>query len=216
MAEKHPTELELLSFVEEELGDDARRDVGEHLVACRPCADQIRRLEAAREALRSAPPLELPDERRGEILASLPERRDPWRRFRPAKRALVVAAPIAAAAVLVAVFFIGGSQLGSTGDDDAGEAAEATMDAAADEGGAEEGADTTLQTEAAPAQAAPPGTTFVLFAQGPAAEIVRLLEGKGIEAEVDPGGGVVAEARAGEVRAALAGRATGDVPVYVR
>jgi hypothetical protein len=214
MAEKHPTELELLSFVEEELGGDVRRDVGEHLVACRPCADQIRRLEAAREALRSASPLELPDERRGEIFASLPERRDPWRRFRPAKRALVVAAPIAAAAVLVAVFFIGGSQLGSTGDDD--EAAEATMDAAADEGGAEEGADTTLQTEASPAQAAPPGTTFVLLAQGPAAEIVRVLAGEGITAEVDPGGGVVAEARAGEVRAALAGRATGDVPVYVR
>jgi len=27
---------------------------------------------------------------------------------------------------------------------------------------------------------------------------------------------VIAEARAGEVRAVLAGRATGDVPVYVR
>jgi anti-sigma factor RsiW len=214
MAEKHPTELELLSFVEEDLGDAGRRDVSEHLVACRPCADNVRRLEAARAALRAAPLLELAEERRGEILASLPERPDPWRRFRPVKRALVVAAPIAAAAALVAVFFIGGSQLGSSGDDD--EAAEATMDAAADEGGAEEGAATTLQTEAAPAQAAPPGTTFVLLAQGPAAEIVRLLEGEGIEAEVDPGGGVVADGRAGEVRAALAGRATGDVPVYVR
>lgn len=216
MAEKHPTELELLSFVEEDLGDADRRDVSEHLVACRPCADNVRRLETARAALRAAPLLELAEERRDEMLASLPERPDSWRRFRPVKRAVIVAAPIAAAAALVAVFFIGGSQLGSGGDDDAGEAAEATMDAAAEEGGAEEGADTTLQTEAAPALDAPPGATFVLRTQGPAAEIVRLLEGEGIEAEVDPGGGVVAEGRAGEVRAALAGRATGDVPVYVR
>jgi hypothetical protein len=216
MAEKHPSELELLSFVEEELGDADRRDVSEHLVACRPCADNVLRLEAARAALRASPLLELAEERRGEILASLPGRPDPWRRFRPVKRALVVAAPVAAAAALAVVFVVGGTQLGGGGDDDADEAAEATMDAAADEGGAEEGADTTLQTEAAPAQAAPPGTTFVLRAQGPAAEIVRLLEGEGIEAEVDPGGGVVAEGRAGEVRAALAGRATGDVPVYVR
>jgi hypothetical protein len=214
MAEKHPTELELLSFVEEDLGDADRRDVSEHLVACRPCADNVRRLEAARAALGAAPLLELTEERRGEILASLPERPDPWRRFRPVKRALVVAAPVAAAAALAVVFVVGGTQLGGGGDDD--EAAEATMDAAADEGGAEEGADTSLQKEAAPAQAAPPGTTFVLRAQGPAAEIVRLLEGEGIEAEVDPGGGVVAEGRAGEVRAALASRATGDVPVYVR
>jgi anti-sigma factor RsiW len=218
MAEKHPTELELLSFVEEELGDDVRRDVGEHLVACRPCADQIRRLEAAREALRSASPLELPDERRGEIFASLPERRDPWRRFRPARRVLVIAAPVAAAAALAAVFVVGGTQLGSSGDDDS----EAADVAAEESGGAEttspmemDATTTTTAEQAAPADA-PEGATFVLFAQGPAAEIVRVLAGEGITAEVDPGGGVVAEARAGEVRAALAGRATGDVPVYVR
>ena len=45
---------------------------------------------------------------------------------------------------------------------------------------------------------------------------MRLLAGEGIEAEVEPGGGVIAEARAGEVRAALAGRTPGNVPVYVR
>ena len=33
MAEKHPDELELLSYVEEGLPADARRDVVEHLVA---------------------------------------------------------------------------------------------------------------------------------------------------------------------------------------
>ena len=60
MAEKHPNELELLSFVEEDLGTGARRDVAEHLVACRTCTEQVRRLEAGREALRSAPSLEPP------------------------------------------------------------------------------------------------------------------------------------------------------------
>ena len=46
-----------------------------------------------------------------------------------------------------------------------------------------------------------------------------MLDGEGIQAEVVAGGGVIAEARAGEVRAALAGREAaegGGVPVYVR
>ena len=125
MAEKHPNEIELLSFVEEDLGADARRDVAEHLVACRTCADQIRRLETGREALRSAPSLELPDERRDQILASLPEQPDPWRRFRPVKRALVIAAPVAATAAVAALFVVGVTQLDLGGDDDAGEASPA-------------------------------------------------------------------------------------------
>ena len=131
------------------------------------------------------------------------------------KRALVIAAPVAATAAVAALFVVGVTQLDlGGGDDDAGEAAR-------------------RPPRKAPATAAgstrrprrprrrrwrrrPEGTTFVQFTQGPPAEIVRLLEGEGIEAEVEPGGGVIAEARAGEVRAALAGRATGDVPVYVR
>jgi anti-sigma factor RsiW len=216
MAEKHPHELELLSFVEEELDDRARVEVAEHLVACRSCADQVRRLEAGRAALRDAPLLELPAGRREEIVASLPERRDPWRLFRPVKKALVVAAPVAGAAVLVGVFVMAGTQLRGGGDDDdaAAPAAEEAADAGAadtaetqqaQEGGAEE-------SEAAPALDA----ALVRSVQGPAAEIVRILEAEGIPAEVDLAGAVVAEARAGEVRAALAGRPSGDVPVYVR
>ena len=58
MAEKHPNELELLSFVEEDLGAGARRGVAEHPVACRTCTEQVRRLEAGREARCSAPSLE--------------------------------------------------------------------------------------------------------------------------------------------------------------
>jgi anti-sigma factor RsiW len=212
MAEKHPNELELLSFVEEDLGAGARRDVAEHLVACRTCTEQVRRLEAGREALRSAPSLELPEERRDEIFAALPVRLDPWRRFRPVKRAFVVAVPVAAAAALAVVFVVSGTpQLGGGDDSDSASPA-AAEETARDEGGLE----AMTGAEAAPMVTPPEGTTFVRFAQGPPAELVRLLAGEGIQAKVEPGGGVIAQARAGEVRAALASRATGDVPVYVR
>jgi anti-sigma factor RsiW len=213
MAEKHPNELELLSFVEEDLGAGARRDVAEHLVACGTCTEQVRRLEAGREAIRSAPSLELTDERRDEILAALPERPDPWRRFRPVKRGFVVAVPVAAAALAVVFVVSGTPQLGGGDDSDSASPA-AAEESARDEGGLE--TTTGAASEAAPMVTAPEGTTFVQFAQGPPAELVRLLAGDGIQAEVEPGGGVIADARASEVRAALASRATGDVPVYVR
>lgn len=205
MAEKHPDELELLSFVEEELDGDARQGVAEHLVACRSCTEQVRRLETGREALRAAPMLELSGERRQDLLASLPGRPDPWRFFRPAKRALVIAAPVVAAAAFVGVFVVAGTQLGGSGDDDAARdaAAEATMDQA--EGGDE------AATSASPAQA----RTLVLRVEGPPAAVVRLLENEGISARVEPPGAVVAAGRAGDVRAALAARRGGEVPVYV-
>lgn len=216
MAEKHPNELELLSFVEDELDPDARQDVAEHLGACRPCADDVRRLEAARQALRAAPLLELPESRAAEIMASLPERREPRRLFRPAKRVLVIAAPVAAAAALVGVFVLGGTQLGGGGGDEEN-AAEAPVEAAADQG-AGEGPEraTTVESEGAQAQAGPPGTTFLRFAQGPPAEIVRVLRDAGITAEADPSAGVLADGTAAEVRAALQGRPRGAVAVYVR
>jgi len=208
MAEKHPDELELLSFVEDELEGGARQEVAEHLVACRSCTDQVRRLEAGREALRAAPLLELPDHRREEIMASLPERRDPWRLFRPAKRVLVIAAPVAAAAALVGVLVLGGTQLGGGGEGDeaAGEAAEEAVDQSERAEGAE---------EASP-QLATPDATLVRSVQGPPAAVVRVLEDKGISARIEPPGAVVAEGRVGDVRAALAGRPDGDIPVYVR
>jgi SRSO17 transposase len=50
---------------------------------------------------------------------------------------------------------------------------------------------------------------------GPPAEVVRALRREGIDADVVEGA-VVADARAGEVEAALADRPTGPVEVYVR
>jgi len=214
MAEKHPDELELLSYVEKELPADARRDVVEHLVACRACAESVRRLEAGRDALRSSPLLELPEDVRQEALAGLPERRDSWRPFRPVRRAILVAAPVAAAAAFVGVFVFAAVQVGG-GEDDAdmaGEAAQVAEDAGGGGDAAEservEDADTSvqaLQTQGPP----------VVSVAGPPAEVVRILRREGIAAEVVDGA-VVADSRAGEVEAALADRPTGPVEVYVR
>lgn len=213
MPVKHPDEPALLAYVEEELPVERRREVDEHLAACGTCAEQVRALGVARAALRAAPLLELPEERRAAILAALPERRDPWRAFRPVRRALLVAAPVAAAAAFVGVFVLAATQLGNGGDDDSGEAAQVAEDSAAEEGGAQEaltgtGADTAPQTSEADSRGVRVGTVA-----GPPAEVVRILAREGIRAVVADGA-VVAEGRAAEVRAALAGRAAGPVEVY--
>jgi hypothetical protein len=210
MAEKHPDELELLSFVEDELDDPARRVVEQHLPECPACAAQVRRLEVGRDALRTAPLLELPAARRTEIVSGLPDHRDRWRLFRPVKRALVIAAPVAAAAALVGVFVLGGTQLGGGGDDEAG------GDAAAVESTDMERATGGGGQEAQPQPQADTAAQLVRKVPGPPAEIVRILESEGIAAEVEPGQGVFADARAGEVRAALSDLPDGAVAVYVR
>jgi hypothetical protein len=214
MAEKHPDELELLSYVEKELPADAHRDVVEHLVACRACAESVRRLEAAREALRAAPLLELPEERRRQAIAALPERRDPWRPVRPLRRAILVAAPVAAAAAFVGVFVLAATQLDGGGDaDDAGEAAQVAEDAG---GGAEGGGDSAERAQDAETSAPLLAQgDLVRSVEGPPAEIVRVLRREGITAEVVEGA-VLADSRAGEVEAALEGRPDGPVQVYVR
>jgi hypothetical protein len=206
MAEKHPDELVLLSYVEEELDDPARRDVVEHLVACRTCADQVRRLEAGRDALQAAPLLELADARRAEILSALPDRPDPWRLFRPVKRAVVVAVPVAAAAAVFAALIVGGMQLDGGGDD-SGDAA----------GG--EAADTrALQADTGATEATPQADkgSLVVRVRGPAPEVVRILENEGISAEAESAKVVIADALAVEVLTALGGRPSGNVSIYVR
>lgn len=211
MAEKHPDELELLSYVEEELPADARREVVEHLVACRACAESVRLLEAGRDALRAAPLLELPEERRQEVIAGLPERRDPWRPFRPVRRAILVAAPVAAAAAFVGVFVFAAVQANGDGDEansEAGEAAQVEDAGGGAEAERSQGADTSLQTLTQLGE-------LVRSVEGPPTEVVRILRREGISAQVVEGA-VVADARAGEVDAALGSRPTGPVDVYVR
>jgi anti-sigma factor RsiW len=208
MAEKHPDELALLAYVEDDGSAEERAAVADHLGACAACAESVRLLEAGRAALRAAPLLELPDERREAILAALPERRDPWRIFRPARRSLVVAAPVAAAAALVLVFVLAGVP-GGGGDRE--ESA-----AVAEEGGGQDAELEQAQEDAAGAapSSAPEGT-LLRSVEGPAREVVRLLEEAGIPAEV-VGGRVVATGAERDVRAALEGRPAGGVDVYVR
>lgn len=218
MAEKHPDELELLSYVEEELPARDRQVVTEHLVACRSCADEVRRLETGRAALRTAPLLELAPERREEILASLPERRDPWGFLRPARRVFVIAAPAAAAAVLVLVFVLAATQLEGGGDDD--ESAAVAEDSGGDAAGAFETESATQGAEdGAQAETGTPALEargdLLRSVRGPAAAVVRLLAGEGIPAEVVEGD-VVATGPEADVRAALADRPGGGVDVYVR
>jgi len=212
MAEKHPDEFELLSYVEEELPTEARQDVAEHLVACRSCAEHVRRLETGRAVLRAAPPLELSDERRSRMLAALPDRREPRSFTRPLKRFLVIAAPVAAAAALIGVVVVNGPYGGGDDSGDAGEAAQAE-EAGGDEGGAE----MEQSTGAADATAPLVTGTFVRNVAGPASAVVDLLAAEGISAEVNPDdGSVTAQGTAADVRAALEGRPGGIVAVYVK
>ncbi len=216
MAERHPEELDLLAYVEEELASDARQEVVEHLVACRSCSDHVRRLEAGREALRSAPALELSDERHDQILAALPVRQAPRRSWAPLRRVLVVAAPVAAAAALVGGFVAVGTLGGGGGNDDGEAAGVAAQEGAADMGGGQERSATegsaTTTLYGAPALA---DKKLVRHVQGPPGEIVVLLGNAGITAAIQEGA-VVADADADAVREALAGRPDGNVPVYVK
>jgi hypothetical protein len=216
MAERHPEELDLLAYVEEELSSDARQEVVEHLVACRTCSDHVRRLEAGREALRSAPQLEVSDEAHEKILAALPVRRAPSRSWTPLRRVLAVAAPIAATAALVGGMVAVGTLGGGGGDnDEAGEAAGVAAETgAADMGGAEERSSAEGGETVAPAMSLL-DATLVRTVQGPPGEIVVRLGNAGITAAIEEGA-VVADASAADVRAALAGRPGGTVPVYVK
>ena len=211
MAEKHPDEFELLSYVEEELPTDARQEVAEHLVACRSCAVHVRRLEAGRTALRATPPLELSDQRRSRLFAELPDRHPRRSLSDYVRRGVLIAAPVAVAAGLAAVVFTTDPQLGG-GDDEADEGAAVAEDAGGDEGAAE------MEQSTGGADATSPLSvgTLVRNVAGPATSVVNALAAEGITAEVNEDGSVTAQGTAADVRAALEGRPGGIVAVYVR
>jgi hypothetical protein len=210
MAEQHPHELTLLSYVEDDLTPGARQDVAEHLVACRSCADQVRRLEAGRAVLRASPALELSDARRASMRAALPDRRERRSLSDYVRRGLLIAAPVAVAGALAAVVFTTDPQFGGGGDD------EAAGDAA-DVRAAEAGGEEMMQSTGAADAAEPPSAgTLVRNVAGPASAVVNALEAAGLTAEVDENGSVIAQGTAADVRAALKGRPSGIVAVYVR
>jgi hypothetical protein len=204
MAGTHPDEHALLAYV------DGERDpvVTEHVEGCPACAEQVRLLEAGRDALRSAPLLELGEARRRAVLAALPERRERWA---PLRARLGPAAAAAAALLLVAGIVALATLPNGGGDNEAG--GEAAMPGAAQEGGGGGSGGATPsggETRATDLAGAP-----VRRVQGPVEEVIRLLQSEGIPA-VQRDGSVVAVGDADDVLAALAGRPRGRVAVYVR
>ena len=220
MAAHHPDDLTLLSYVEEELTAVERGTLAAHVAACADCADRVRLLEAGRQALRAAPPLELPEARRQVLLRRLPERRD-WRSFlEPFSVGLRRAVPALVGLLLVAGVVALATQVELGGDDDeAGQPAQVAQEEAG--GGEAEGAqtDATRQQEATSGADLPQqflGGTLVRQVQGPPRAVARLLRQIGYPAQVQEGAVVVSADTIEEIRVLLEPRADGPVPVYVR
>ena len=203
----HPQQLDLLAYVEDELPAERRVSVAEHVAGCQACADDVRQLEAARHVLRSAPLLELPEERRSAVLAGLPER--PTRRRR-AWRPRIVAPALATAAVAA---FVAGIVL--TVDWNGGGSEEAA-DSAAPTMAQEESGGQTQPPEAAAGENRTSALDAVLSVEGPPGEVARFLRSQGFDARVVDSTVQVRRAKASVVMRALADRPAGPVVVVVR
>ena len=196
MTENHPEELELLAYADGELADPER--VAAHVQACEQCGEQLRLLEDARTALREAPLLELPAERRAQILHDLPERPE-RRRLRMPVGALAAAAALLLIAGSVALF----TMVGGNGGGGGGSASEAAGQAG---GGAK-----AVDTGALRAPELGP-----LIVRGTPAGVAGFLRSRWFDARVEAGQVVVRNARPEDVRRALLGRGHGSVRVVVR
>lgn len=200
MAEQHPEDVELFDYVEDDLAPARRTEVGAHLATCEVCTEQVRRVEAGREALRNAQFMHLP-ERRGEaVFMNLPtQAREPGRlRALSPKQLLAVLTPIIAIAAVVGVLVSSGT--GS--NEPSGEAAAgATAGAAAGGAGSPEDA----QVRQAP----------LLELAGTPSQIAGELRDKGFDATVRSKQVVVHGATKNEVREALADHGPGDVEIVV-
>ena len=209
MTGSHPSDVELLEYLEGELTPDEAGAVRVHLAACAACAAQVAEAERARTVLRASPLLDLPPERRDALVRDLPRQE----RDRPRlgellsspRRLVVVLAPVAAAIVAVAVLTTtgGGNERSATG----GVTATAAAVGAAPEAGAAGAATTASSFDAAKAPA--------LRTKGPAREVARLLRAKGFDARVRHGRVQVSGSTAAKVEAALAGRPSGSTAVIV-
>ena len=199
----HPNELDLLAYVEEDLPNTRKVAVGEHLAACQACADAVRRLEAARHALRSTPLLELPAERRAAVLAGLPARK-PSRRIRWRPGVIVPALATAAVTAVIAgvVFTVDWNGGGEE------EAAVPAAPATAPETGEEEKAAGAGEDQRTLSSALRP-------VKGPPRDVALYLRKQGFEATVVDSTVRVRNADADAVGRALAARPSGRVRVEV-
>lgn len=206
----HPDEQTLLDFVE----GDRDPDVERHVATCAACAEQVRLLEAGRDALRGAPLLELPEARRRAIVAALPERRERralGERFAPAAAAAAALLLVAGVVALATLAGGGGGNeegAGEAGGGGGGATAAETTPAQADQGTSGQARTSSkelLQLYGEPVQRV----------KGPVEEVLRLLHRNGIPAFRRDSSVVAVGSRAG-LRSALAGRPDGGVAVYVK
>jgi anti-sigma factor RsiW len=201
----HPSDTELLEYLEGELDEETAEAVHTHVASCETCAREVADAERAATVLRASSPLWLPDGRLGEMVARLPSQEGghgELRSFmRSRKRLVAVLAPAAAAVTAVVIAFA------VTGGDDSPEQ-EASAPATAAETAAGEGEESL--DAAAAAQGAPVATV-----QGPPRAIVRILRESGFTARRDSGTVIVTGATPAQVRQALANREQGPVPVFV-
>jgi anti-sigma factor RsiW len=104
----HSRARDLLSaYLEHDLGDAERAELGAHLVTCTTCVGDLEDLRDAVDLLRRLPDPEPPPFLATRVMARIAagEARPPvWRRWLQPFRAPLVAAPLAAAAAALAVF----------------------------------------------------------------------------------------------------------------
>ena len=208
MAGMHPEEVELLAYLEGELDDPRRAEVASHLESCDRCAQEVRSVEAGRAALHSSPMLELPSERLEAMLTRLPSRAAAPPGL--IRRALPVAAALAAVAALAGGAFVLGTIDG--GDD---EGASAPAQGEASDAGGGEVAPTTEGASRDKGQSAEPLLKAASVAGSPAT-VARRLRSDGFDARAVDGRVIVRGATAAEVRKALEALDTGPVRVVVR
>jgi hypothetical protein len=200
----HPDDLDLFEYVEGDLRDERAPDVAAHVAGCERCAEEVRRLETGKAALRASALLEMPPKRRAILLGELP-RRERGRAFSP-KQLVAILTPVAAALVAVAVLV----SRPSNGGESASPAAKTASGAPAQ----------AFQAQPRDSRAAVPGAESAAVlareVRGPASEVAAGLRRAGFRAAVRNGRVEVSGATAAEVKYALLDRPGGDVGVYVR
>jgi anti-sigma factor RsiW len=208
MAGMHPEELELLAYMEGDLDDPRRGQVASHLETCDLCAQELRAVEAGRAALRSAPMLELSQERLDAVLTRLPSRA-----MTPPgliRRVLPLAAALAAVAALAGGAFV----LGTNGGGDDEGASGVAQDEASDAAGGGEGAATTKKESTVGTQDAP--SYLRTAVAGSPASVARRLRRDGFDARAVNGRVIVRGATEADVRKALEQFDPGPVRVLIR
>lgn len=198
----HPDDIDLFDYVEGDLPAGRRAQLEVHLASCAQCAEQVARVTAGREALRSSQFLQLPPRRREGVFLHLPEQRRERGRS-PAlspKRLLAVLTPIAVvAAVVVALVSSGGLGTGTEAQQ-----AGKTLGQVEDQGSAASGG---AEAATAPFRAA--------LKAGPPSDVAAELRSKGFDARVVGNHVEVRNATRKQVAHALAGRAAGSVEIVI-